>query len=101
MIQQGGDDLDDFGDELVVSSAEDEVGSQWDNVEDVQALMSPDEDAEGKDKDVTAREKKRKRREKDKERKAKVRLGLSGYSHVMRICFLFAEKKACSDHPIQ
>jgi protein CMS1 len=80
MTRQGGDDLDDFGDELVVSSAEEEGGSQWDHVEDVQVLMSPDEDAEGKDEGVAAREKKRKRREKDKERKAKVGLGLTRYS---------------------
>jgi protein CMS1 len=95
MTTQGGDDLDDFGDELLVSSAEGDGGSQWDNIEDVQALMSPDEDAKERETRHTtqAREKKRKRREKDKERKAKVRVGLSSCSHTINNSLVLQKRK--------
>jgi protein CMS1 len=74
MMRQGGDDLDDdfVPDDLVALSD----GAASDPGDDVQDLLSPDEEAEDSEGDLKAKsdkEKKRKRREKEKERKAKVR----------------------------
>jgi len=79
MNGQRGDDLDDdfVPDELVATSGEeDEVGNRPDD--DVDGLLSADEEAEGArlDKEKSTMEKKRRRREKEKERKAKVRITL-------------------------
>jgi len=74
MMRQGGDDLDDdfVPDDLVALSD----GAASDPGDDVQDLLSPDEEAEDSEGDLKAKsdkEKKRKRREKEKERKAKKR----------------------------
>ena len=81
MNGQRGDDLDDdfVPDELVATSGEeDEVDNRpGDHGDDIDGLLSADEDAEEsqeKIKEKSATEKKRKRREKEKERKAKVRM---------------------------
>jgi protein CMS1 len=75
MNGQRGDDLDDdfVPDELVATSGEeDEVEHRLGD--DIDGLLSADEDAEEAqlNKERSATEKKRKRREKEKERKAKV-----------------------------
>lgn len=79
----GGDDLDDdFVPDDLVALSEDEEGHSADG-EDVNALLSADEDtagpvdAETVQAEAAAVEKKRKRKAKEKERKAKVRT----YSH--------------------
>jgi len=74
-MRQGGDDLDDdfVPDDLVALSD----GAASDPGDDVQDLLSPDEeaeeDSEGDLKAKSDKEKKRKRREKERERKAKKR----------------------------
>jgi protein CMS1 len=73
MMTQRGDDLDDdfVPDDLVALSD----GAVSDPGDDVQDLLSGDEEAEGggADEKLTSdKERKRKRREKEKERKAKV-----------------------------
>ena len=93
MMRQGGDDLDDdfVPDDLVALSD----GAASDPGDDVQDLLSPDEeaeeDSEGDLKAKSDKEKKRKRREKERERKAKVCTIFEpfnvGYLH------LLAEKK--------
>ncbi|EGN95999.1 hypothetical protein SERLA73DRAFT_185479 [Serpula lacrymans var. lacrymans S7.3] len=80
MMQQHGDDLDDdfVPDDLVaLSGEEDEIGnSQLGAGDDIQGLLSAEEDAEDDTSDQRHKAvivKKRKRREKEKERKAKKR----------------------------
>lgn len=70
MSRHRGDDLDDdyVPDELVASSGEEDIGAN----NDIQGLLSADEDDEHEERRQTATLAKRKRREKDKERKEKV-----------------------------
>lgn len=79
MERQGGDDLDDdfVPDELVALSDGEEAAHSADG-DNIDRLLSADEDAEPEDEAEAERagkaiiEKKRKRREKEKERKLKV-----------------------------
>lgn len=74
----GGDDLeDDFVFDDIVAFSDEEEGGHSADADDVNALLSaeedPVEDAEALRAQEAAQEKKRKRKAKDKERKAKVR----------------------------
>lgn len=96
MNGQRGDDLDDdfVPDELIATSGEeDEVDNHPDD--DLDALLSADDDAEAarSEREKSTVEKKRKRREKEKERKAKVRMSpLDCGAHHRRV-FSFAEEE--------
>lgn len=100
MNGQRGDDLDDdfVPDELVATSdEEDEVDNRrGDHGDDIEGLLSADEDAEEtqeKIKEKSATEKKRKRREKEKERKAKVRMTSLSCGSLNRQVLSFAEEE--------
>ncbi|KAH7889769.1 U3-containing 90S pre-ribosomal complex subunit-domain containing protein [Phlebopus sp. FC_14] len=77
MSGQHGDDLeDDFvPDELVASSGEEELGARTEAGDDIEGLLSADEELDQEDADRQGKETsaKRKRREKEKERKTKKR----------------------------